>query len=329
MKIKRIIAAIATAVMLLPLTGCQLAKAASAVGNAPDRLIGVLVTNDHLDLFDMEGYLNENINSFSGGEITMSGNTKKYEGRLYATLTTKELTNTESGEKVSVEEYAFDSVKGISFFTAKMPPKDSEEGYTSSVFADGISDSHFAINCGDDEDKNTLEGTIYLVPGKSGSTHYINPVYQSGDGRVYAISGQGISIGGVQSEGSVYSQKLEESVTITENGKSKKQTTVVNVSIQSKLPPQKIVVLEMDKNNSCLSRQEFMPGKVPESITPNSHTEYILLESYKKGFDGKEKIERTLFSPDQEYLESFFANEDGVVIKQSTTLNWNPASRSF
>lgn len=71
--------------MVLPLTGCQLALPGEESAQ-DDRLIGVYVTTEYLDLFDIESYLEDNLNAgWTGGEIT--GDTDPYEGRVYAVRT--------------------------------------------------------------------------------------------------------------------------------------------------------------------------------------------------------------------------------------------------
>lgn len=50
-----------------------------------DRLIGVFITTEHLDLFDFESYFQDNANKvLSGGEIS-SSDSAPFQGRLYAT----------------------------------------------------------------------------------------------------------------------------------------------------------------------------------------------------------------------------------------------------
>ena len=321
MKIKNIILIAYTALIILPLTGCQLAKQDLSKGKTEDRLIGVFITREYLDLFDGEGYLTDHITGFSGGELRVSGSPEKYNGRLYATLTTRDLSNPETGKKSSIQEYVFEGVEGISLYAPEMLTS-ADDRYVSSVSGDGMVDLRFDVYCGDEEDKITLDGTLYVLPVKNIRAHYFNPVYQSEDGKVYAMSGQGISIGGDQSADSAFSQKLEESVVFTQNGKRKKKTAVINTSIKTMLPPQKIVLLQMDKNSSILSRQVYEPGKLPESITPHQNTNYILLESYKKDLDGTEKITRTLFTQDDPSLDSFYPSEDDIILKQYTPINW-------
>lgn len=322
MKLKNIAAAACASALLLVLTGCRLAKETEETGKVQDRLMGVFITTEYLDLFDMEGYLNDHLKGASGGELTPDGTADAYNGRLYAALTTKEHIAEDSGKKYDTKEYTFENVPGIPFFATDLPMEDGTDTTVSSVYSEGMTDSHFGTHYSDDEDKITLEGTIYLVPGKNGHTHYLNPVYQSADGRIYATTGQGMSVLGVQSEGDTTAQKMEESITVTENGVSKKKTAVINVSIATMLPPQKIVLLQMDKSSAVLSRQEYLPGKLPERLTPHSATEYMVLESHKVDFDGQEKIDRALFSRQDETISSFYPTDEGVIFKQYTTIHW-------
>ncbi|MEG2037887.1 MAG: hypothetical protein RRZ93_07845, partial [Ruthenibacterium sp.] len=131
MTIKRLTAGLLAALALSVLTGCQLAREdGGEVGG--DRLIGLFVTREHLDLFDLEGYLNHNVSGFSGGELQLGGNSAAYEGRLYATLRERTLTDGESGRELVEEIFVFDGVEGISYFAARMPAREGRESYISS-----------------------------------------------------------------------------------------------------------------------------------------------------------------------------------------------------
>ena len=103
---RKIMIAVCCALMLCALAGCQLAKESAGANTNEDRLIGVLITTEPLGLFGFEGYLNDNFNSFRGGEINTNGsNTQNYQGRLYAVLIPRTLTNDSTGETSETEEY--------------------------------------------------------------------------------------------------------------------------------------------------------------------------------------------------------------------------------
>lgn len=100
MKNRRRIIWIIVATMLLSMTtACQLAKEDLSEESTQDRLIGVFITCRHLDLFDTEGFIKDNINDLANGGNMTNSNSEKYNGRLYAKLTTRELTNEDTGNR--------------------------------------------------------------------------------------------------------------------------------------------------------------------------------------------------------------------------------------
>jgi len=207
---RKIMIAACLALMLYILTGWQLAQEDADMGE--DKLVGIFVTND-------------NLRSFRSGEITVDGNTQKYQGRLYATLTTRTLTSEETGETFGTEEYVFEGIEGIAYFSPTIPATAEYDSYIASVSDEAISDGHMSLNYGDDETSITLEGTIYTSPSNKQHKYYFNPVYQSADGSVYTVSGSGFMVNESNSEGSVYSHTLDTATTVTENGKLKIDST--------------------------------------------------------------------------------------------------------
>ena len=81
----KILYAVCCALLMGLLGGCQLAREDAGANAIQDRLIGVFVTTDYIDLFDAEGYLNENLKGFQNGNVIVDGDTRRYEGRLYGT----------------------------------------------------------------------------------------------------------------------------------------------------------------------------------------------------------------------------------------------------
>lgn len=326
MRIKRLIIAILATVSLFTLTGCNLAREDAGEAVDKDKLVGVFVTTEYLDLFDVEGYLNNNINSISGGKLQINQSSEKYQGRLYAVLKDKTLTNEETGKQVVTQEYVFEAVDGITYFTAKVPATTDSESFLTSSSDEAISDGHKGLSYSDIEDKTTLKGTIYVSPNRTNSTYYINPVYQSSQGSVYAMSGNGISVGGIQDEGIIINHKLDESTTVTENGKIKKVSISVELSIAIMLPPERIAILQMDRDSAVLSRREYTPGAVPQVITPEAGATYIIVETYKKDSQGAAIVSRELFSEKDEALSTYFCRKDGISIKEVTQLSWRKSA---
>ncbi len=323
MMIKRIFIVFIIVLILLNITGCQLALEDKGESNIKDRLIGVLITDEYLDLFDLEGYLNDNINKFSGGgSIMIEGDNREYQGRLYATLTTLTLTD-EKGNTHETKEFAFDNVDGVAYFSATVPATEEEESFITSGSDEAISDGHMSIHHGDNEDKTSLEGTIYVSIGHAAKTRYINPVYQSLDGSVYATSGNGIMLAGEQGEGSAYTQTLEETKTITENGKSKTISIRIKISLSIMLPPEKIIIIQMDKNSEIISKKEYLPGNLPDTLIPEADVDYIIVESYKRDSESNWKISRSIYDRNNNSLETFYCRDDGICVKLWTNLDWH------
>ena len=323
MRNKKIAAVCMAALLLGTLTGCQLALADKGTEATEDRLVGVFVTTEYLDLFDMEGYLNDNIGRFQDGEIMIDGNGGKYQGRLYAELKKKTIAVEETGETFDTEEYTFESVAGFSFFTALVPATKERTSYYTTMSDDGISDSKTGIVSKDEGNALDLEGTIYVSPSGEQNAYYINPVYQDAEGRVYATSGSGFFTGEGQAEGQIYSQTLSATTTLTENGKTVKNSASVKITLNVMNPPKKIVLLQMDRNSSVVSRAEYAPGTLPKEISPEPGVEYIVIETHKTGSDGNDTVARTLYGKDAQTLYTFYCREDGVCVKQWTQVNWS------
>lgn len=322
---RRIIAAFLALLILFAAAGCQLAREDMAEAQSSDRLIGVLITKEYLDLFDFESYLNDNIHKLSaGGSITLDGDTKKYEGRLYATLVTRTLTDPETGSPYEITEFAFEGVEGIPYFCATVQPAGEEHSYTTTGAGDAISDAHTKINSSDEEESISLEGTIYFASAHSNTiTCHINPVFQSPDGRVYATAGSGFMSSGDQGVGTVFSRTLEGTSTITENGKKKTTHSFIKISLASMLPPKRIVVLQMDEDNSVLSRTEYNPGQLPDTLALDRKAAFLIVETHNQDQEGTWTVSRSLYDKSNESLESFYVRDDGYCVKQRTKLDWD------
>lgn len=323
MKTKSIIiifAAVLIAALLLGATGAISVAGSETAGEAAsgDRLVGVLVTTEYLDLFDFESWFNDNSETItSGGEADTGG----YEGRLYAVLKDETYVNEDSGEESTSSRYVFEGVDGIAFFCVKMSDEDGD--YYASNGGDGISDSSVKINSTDDGDSFTLEGTVYAAPGGIDKAVYINPVYQSADGRVYAMSGNGMSFGDTMDEGGVYTQTLEDSVSVTENGVASTESCKVTISVSVMLPPEKIAVVQFDADGGVVSRDEYEPGSAPEALTPLAGTEYVVVEIFKSGGG----VDRELYGRSDTGFCTFRCRDDGIMVQTYSALEWPDAAQ--
>lgn len=250
------------------LCGCSLARSdMDASAASRDRLIGVYITTEYIDLFDLEGYIGANPSALAGGNISTS-DAMRYSGRLYAELVD--------------ERYVFPGVDGFAFF---MATTEHEYGTSYSNYTDeGVCGCKLAINTNDNEDSAgealELECTIYGIAG-IGRRHsiYINPVYQAADGNVYLTSGHGITTSG-DTEGGSFSQSLEESTTVTDSeGSTVIRSASISVSYTVATLPIGYTLIEMDSESRELARCEYAPGMLPESYAANADTAYIIVET--------------------------------------------------
>ena len=335
------------AVIFCFLAGCSLARADMGAQAREDRLVGVFITTEYLDLFDFERYLSDNLSSFSGGRIDIDGDAREYQGRLYASLVSKTLTS-ETGESIETKEFVFEDIAGIPFFSAVVQTE--FEYYTTSVSDEAISDGHINVYVGDDEDSRTMEATIYVVmsmqpPAESpiGTSmdmpagtpdgppppvrfpmdrhvYYFNPVYQSADGSVYLMPGDGMSSSGTSFEGASFSKTMSATYTETENGKTKTESFSVQIAITTMYAPETIVILQFDENANLLSRTESPPGGLPDEISPELTAAFIVVETIKRDNDGMQSVSRDLYDRDAESIETFQARDDGTCVKRTTSL---------
>lgn len=316
--------------MALLLCSCSLAREEGQEDVGSDRMIGAYITREYLDLFDMEGYLNDHADQLGGGDIVVDAHREiEYQDRIYAVF--------QKQDGQGMGEYVFEGIDGIPFF---MPVIKSEgnpgEDVTAAQQGPEIADGHFTSG-----DIIKLEGVIYYS-GKDSPVFYCNPVYQSPDGSVYMTAGTGIS--GQLSAGSSYSMKLSETQTASavngqqdqvgddssdKQGKEKEISSEVNITIQGKAAGGKCRILQMDEDSRIISIREISADGAVETgeareiagsedsgiFMIEENTAYIIVESYGK--EDKE-AERELFNlgEDENYISIYAQGEDGIVLKK-------------
>ncbi len=303
--------------------GITFAKDETADGayGGKDRLVGVFITTEYLDLFNFESYLNENTDKIlSGGEISQS-DSDRYQDKLYATLVDDAYTDSETGEIVTTKKYVFEGVDGIAYFCASYT--DAQGTYLGNGGEKAITDANTAINSTDAGDSFDLNGTIYVAISAEPTVFYYNPVYQEPSGRVYAVTGHGMSYGDDLVTGMSGSQKLEDAQTVTIDGKSETLTTSIEVSTCYIDTPTGTRILQFDKENHIVSAQNYAPGSVPDKLTAAPNAEYMIVETCMRSVDGAETTARELFQPKDERLFAFSCREDGVCIKQYCSIIWS------
>jgi len=295
------------------LTGCQLAKPDAEQTVQEDRLIGVLITREYLDLFDAEGYFNDNVNKIlSGGEIS-SEEQAAYQGRLYAQLE-DQVTINEDGEEIHHHEYVFPGIEGYPHFVARIIT--DTDDYVAATSDPSISSGKLNLNYSDTGESIEFSGTLYVSTDAGQLTHYINPVYQDAEGRVYATTGNGMSAD-FNADGMRHSTNFNVDSSFTEDGTTKTYHFNYEITVEAMTPATEIRLLQMNEQHEILSTQHYKPGEMPTDLTPEADTAYLIVEQQEK--DG---ITRQLLDYGDETIVTYEAQGDFICRQKSTWLHW-------
>ncbi len=294
------------------LTGCRLAQPESGSYTESDRLVGVFVTTEYLDLFHTDEWLQDNAGSLvDGGTVTIP-NTNAYQGRIYAQPVEETVTNS-SGETHTTRSYEFPELNGMVLAGYRIT--EGDHTYQSLDVGEGICEVHNAVRALNEETVYELTGTIFVACNTGSVIFYLNPVYQTSSGEVYVVSGSGLQFD--SSLGGEASQSVSDSVTTTENGESKTSSTKIEVKMRCIELADKIILIQMDSSNNELARAEFLPGKMPEEFTPLENTAYLIIEEHRES-----GVYRSLHQSTDDYIEIFYSLDDSLCLPQRTTVNW-------
>ncbi len=313
MKRKQIISMIML-LCLLFLSGCQLARegADKVAQDDYDRLIGVFITTEYLDLFDMEAYLNDNINSITSGaskhtQTTIPQNAAQaYSRRIYADIK-------EDGSGDS-RDYSFEGLDGILMIMPTVHADNSEDAYITATSDSEVSEISAAVG-----DHQKLEGTIY-ASSREHASFYFNPIYQTPGGAIYLTAGQGIS--GNLSDESAFSQSIKEDYTSSYNGETKASSMEVSVKIQGKQDFVSYDILQMDENDQCIDAKSFTPDHMPDTIQAAPGAEYIIVAGSTATGQTPQK-ERQIYDitgVDDPEIQVFVPLDHGILAKTSISV---------
>ena len=283
MKIKVVTLLMVLCIVVAALSGPQLKKPEgenkSILG---DRLIGTVITTEGLNTFDMEAYLNENIDSIVEDENhTVNIEDKQnYNNKIYARQVIKEDIN-EDGEKITHKEYVFDDIDGFWIFDAKIPSTETEESYTCLCSEGGISNVKSNIHHTDNGAQEIeLIADIYYSYEKWGTVFYMNPVYQESDGDIYCVEGMGYAVSG--DKGSIDgtssgSQTLNDKINVNDNGEEIVYQSKVTINYIPVYVPSQIEFVFMNEDNKAIKEETFKPENAPEELTVPKSTEYVIV----------------------------------------------------
>lgn len=296
-------------ILCVMLTGCRLAIDGTNDNGLMngDRLVGVVVTTEHLDLFDIEAFLKDNPQALKGGSIGSVG--PEYQNRIYAQEEIEHST-TEDGVPCTTVYYNFDHMEGIKLLAYQ----------TQTVLEDGSVLSETTV-CSNTEGiyearmgNGMNEGTIFVPEGEEAS-FFTNPVYQDSDGRLYLLAGTGISMQEMQ--GSMW-QTITEERTESENGQeTASEEYGFKICVTAVTVTERVAVIQMSGDNTVLDRQEFDPNEMPETLTPVEGCAYILVEEYVG-----DEVSRTMIEPDDRHVTVYIKSDQPYCVATGTEILW-------
>ena len=307
--------------MAFTVSGCTLAVPDAGADGNGDRLIGAFITSEYLDLYDMEGYLNDHAASLMNNSSITIGNDSRYEGKLVATV------DKEGAQSSSEWKISFGDIKGEYIL---MPVTEDKDGNTfvGNLCSDGVGDPYLNYNVTDDGETQEISATVYQVSGKSEHTQYVNPVFQKENGEIYAMAGNGYSNGVDGSEGNTMAATLSGETTTVEKGKTKTEGCKVTVQFATMYKPVQTVIYQMSETNQVLKQNAYEPSQVPDILKVEAGTAYILEESRKEDSSGNTVTTRTILdlnsSEDEEgrYLEAWYPMDDGLIGKKEVEIKY-------
>ena len=287
---KKLIALILAVCML---AGCQLASEEKKEDPNQDKLVGVFVTFERLELdFDIEGWLSDNPGALKDGEVTLEpGEGVAYQEKLPVTL--------------SDEGWIVPGHEGISvgrYWNGE---------YWTGFSGEGICEMNSNIAAGDDGDNIKVEGTVYF-PADAEVMLCTNPVYQTPEGGFYVV--QGNSFHSHLHTGSM-SQSVRDEKTWTENGTSHTFCAEFKTTVQGVELAEKVVLVWMDANHRELERAEYDPRELPESI--EADCAYLIVEEITVA-----NITRTLYQPEDEQITVYYQGDQPWCLPKFTKLLW-------
>lgn len=259
-------------VLALMLPGCSLLREDGEPADA-DRLVGVYITENYIDSFDFEAYVQDNASSLSGGSGEISReDAAKYTRRIYAEIT---------DGKTSFP------IEGIAFIAARYE-KDGES-CTGSDYGDKLADVHLSIYVSDDMETTVLTGKLFADSGAGHMSAYCNPVYQQADGRVYLVPGEGVSA----NMGSM-THSLSESCESAKKGE-RGYGMDITLEVEGRRPSEKLAVLLYSAEGALLSRTEYAPEEMPEEISAEGAA-WAVFEDYTADYSGEPQVIRRLIA---------------------------------
>lgn len=315
---RRILGALLAAATVMS-TGCCLAREGSGSSPMNDQLVGMYVTVSvkgelgpdgtqyYESVWDSEEMGMEPLHTFqSQGE-------KLYARRVETPDTTD--------DGVSDPRYAweFPGDYGLVHLTYYESAAEDSEGFWNSIRDPELSGGHTRIGNQDGLTQIDLESTLYIADTVEldDLTVYMNPVYQTPEGELYALGTGPMGIDASSLEG--YTETVSQKVTVMLPDGVKSSGGSITLRGETVVLPGLYVILEMDQHNELLRHSEYTPEQMPDTYTPGADTAYLILEARSDG-----KTVRSVYSPDDEsaVMDTFYPGRYGICVKGYTHIEW-------
>lgn len=303
MRKKKLLAIILAAVLLL--SGCSLAQPEEDGNMDGDPMVGVLVTTQPLDLFDSEAYLRENASTLLNGGVIRADDAEKYSNALFTVWDDAQ------------QRYVFPDVEGYVWLCTE--ENDESGDYTRMQNDDMFCDGASAVHVTDEGSSYEFSATLYVPNDRTYTVFYCNPIYQTTDGRVYALAGQGMSCSGEEGSTAAMTQTLSQTLTEKQKGETQTRSFSCAVKVQLAARPERVTLFWMDAENGLLRREEYAAGTLPETLRAED-AEFLL--AVETAADGTQR--RAIYGPEQatQSLETLFEGDKGFLQMQYTQLEW-------
>lgn len=288
------------------LSGCSLAQPEDESSQGEDALVGVMVTTQPLDLFDMESFVEDNVDVlFRGGAVSQS-DAARYQNSLFAVWDEAE------------RRYVFPETEGYLLLNTRQQDEqhgEYENVQTSEVFC-GTS-THLTYT--DEEARHEFATTIYMEAVSGAYCQvYVNPIYQTADGRVYAQSGSGVSTNTDDGSRVSMAKTLAQTKQETRNGSTQSRTFRLELTIQLTPAPTGAEVFWMTADDGVLRQEHYAPGAFPTELDAQDAEFLLVVERFADGSStGSIFNAASTDSPG-----AMYPGEEGFLIRQSCSVTW-------
>jgi len=231
--------------------------------------------------------------------------------RVYATITPSDDVDG------TMPAYAFKGLDGFAMFMADMQDATGTYCHADASLTDVACDYSLddETATGGTSTSLAMAGTLNMAP--SGSVNFVvgYPILQTTDGRVYVVNADDSPAVSAGSIGATMTMSLADTRTV---GGVTVYSAVITFNVKLRAVPSQITVLAMSGSDVVLSHTDYAPGTLPDEIRPPAGTSYIIVKTEA----ADSSVSREVLGPDAPSLVTYAARGDGVLIAQTTTINW-------